>query len=109
VEQLYPTPIQQILKMKYRYDKATEFKWVQEEPENMGAWPYICRKFHNDTHLNLQVISRLEGASTATGFAKQHAAQQAHIVAKAFEAPVGKAVKETIKKTAEKMANAGAD
>jgi 2-oxoglutarate dehydrogenase E1 component len=51
----------------------------------------------------------LEGASTATGFAKQHAAQQAHIVAKAFEAPVGKAVKETIKKTAEKMANAGAD
>jgi 2-oxoglutarate dehydrogenase E1 component len=109
VEQLYPTPIQQILKMKYRYDKATEFKWVQEEPENMGAWPYICRKFHNDTHLNLQVISRLEGASTATGFAKQHAAQQAHIVAKAFEAPVGKAVKETIKKTTEKMANAGAD
>jgi 2-oxoglutarate dehydrogenase E1 component len=109
VEQLYPTPIQQILKMKYRYDKATEFKWVQEEPENMGAWPYICRKFHNDTHLNLQVISRLEGASTATGFAKQHAAQQAHIVAKAFEAPVGKAVKATIKKTAEKMANAGAD
>ncbi|RFZ85918.1 2-oxoglutarate dehydrogenase E1 component [Mucilaginibacter terrenus] len=109
VEQLYPTPIQQILKMKARYEKATEFIWVQEEPENMGAWPYICRKFHNDTHLNLQVISRLEGASTATGFAKQHAAQQTHIVAKAFEAPAGKAVKETIKKTTEKMANAGAD
>jgi 2-oxoglutarate dehydrogenase E1 component len=109
VEQLYPTPIQQILKMKARYEKATEFIWVQEEPENMGAWPYICRKFHNDTHLNLQVISRLEGASTATGFAKQHAAQQAHIVAKAFEAPIGKVVKATIKKTTEKMANAGAD
>ena len=109
VEQLYPTPIQHILKMKYRYEKATEFIWVQEEPENMGAWPYICRKFHNDTHLNLQVISRLEGASTATGFAKQHAAQQAHIVAKAFEAPIGKTVKESIKKTTEKMANAGAD
>ncbi|MFA6084922.1 2-oxoglutarate dehydrogenase E1 component [Mucilaginibacter sp.] len=109
VEQLYPTPIQQILKMKYRYEKATEFVWVQEEPENMGAWPYICRKFHNDRHLNLQVISRLEGASTATGFAKQHAAQQAHIVAKAFEAPIGRTVKATIKKTAEKMANAGAD
>lgn len=109
VEQLYPTPIQQILKIRARYEKATEFIWVQEEPENMGAWPYICRKFHNDKHLNLQVISRHEGASTATGFAKQHAAQQLHIVAKAFDTPAGKQVKESIKKTTEKMANAGAD
>jgi 2-oxoglutarate dehydrogenase E1 component len=97
------------LKVKAKYEKATEFFWVQEEPENMGAWPYICRKFHNDKYLNLNVISRLEGSSTATGFAKQHAAQQLYIVSKAFEAPAGKAVKETIKKTAEKMANAGAD
>jgi 2-oxoglutarate dehydrogenase E1 component len=109
VEQLYPTPIQQIIKIKAKYEKATEFIWVQEEPENMGAWPYICRKFHNDRHFNLQVISRLEGSSTATGFAKQHAAQQAHIVAKAFDTPVGKTVKAAIKKTTEKMANAGAD
>ncbi|QHS55992.1 2-oxoglutarate dehydrogenase E1 component [Mucilaginibacter sp. 14171R-50] len=109
IEQLYPTPVQQILKVKAKYEKATEFFWVQEEPENMGAWPYICRKFHSDKYLNLDVISRLEGSSTATGFAKQHAAQQLHIVSKAFEAPAGKLVKETIKKTTEKMANAGAD
>ncbi|TWR27399.1 2-oxoglutarate dehydrogenase E1 component [Mucilaginibacter pallidiroseus] len=109
VEQLYPTPVQQILKVKAKYEKASEFIWVQEEPENMGAWPYICRKFHNEEYLKLNVISRLEGSSTATGFAKQHAAQQAHIVAKAFEAPAGKKVKETIDKTTEKMANAGAD
>ncbi|RWY47892.1 2-oxoglutarate dehydrogenase E1 component [Mucilaginibacter gilvus] len=109
VEQLYPTPIQQIIKIKAKYEKATEFIWVQEEPENMGAWPYICRKFHGDKHFNMKVISRLEGSSTATGFAKQHAAQQAHIVTKAFDTPAGKAVKAAIKKTTEKMANAGAD
>ncbi len=109
VEQLYPTPVVQILKMKAKYNKATEFIWVQEEPENMGAWPYICRKFHNDKVINLNVISRHEGSSTATGFAKQHAAQQLHIVAKAFEAPPGKAVKAAVKQTAEKMANVGAD
>ncbi len=85
IEQLYPTPIVQILKIKAKYNKETEFIWVQEEPENMGAWPYICRKFHNDHVINLQVISRHEGSSTATGFAKQHAAQQAYIVTKAFE------------------------
>ena len=109
VEQLYPTPLVQILKVKAKYNKATEFTWVQEEPENMGAWPYICRKFHNDKLINLNVISRPEGSSTATGFAKQHAAQQLHIVSKAFEAPIGKQVKAAVKATTEKMAHAGAD
>jgi 2-oxoglutarate dehydrogenase E1 component len=109
IEQLYPTPLVQILKVKAKYNKATEFIWVQEEPENMGAWPYICRKFHNDKLINLNVISRHEGSSTATGFAKQHAAQQLHIVSKAFETPAGKQVKAAIKATAVKMANVGAD
>lgn len=109
IEQLYPTPVLQILKIKAKYSKATEFFWVQEEPENMGAWPYICRKFHNDKVINVNVISRHEGSSTATGFAKQHAAQQLYIISKAFEAPPGKEIKAAIKETAEKMANAGAD
>jgi 2-oxoglutarate dehydrogenase E1 component len=59
--------------------------------------------------INVDVISRHEGSSTATGFAKQHAAQQLYIISKAFEAPPGKEVKAAIKETAEKMANAGAD
>lgn len=109
IEQLYPTPVLQLLKVKAKYSKAVEFLWVQEEPENMGAWPYICRKFHNDKVINVNVISRHEGSSTATGFAKQHAAQQLYIISKAFEAPPGKEVKAVVKETTEKMANAGAD
>src|SRR6202012_3661764 len=35
VEQLYPTPVVQMAKVKAKYSKATEFFWVQEEPENM--------------------------------------------------------------------------
>ncbi|WP_426668984.1 2-oxoglutarate dehydrogenase E1 component [Mucilaginibacter sp. McL0603] len=108
IEQLYPTPEQQMMKIKAKYSKATEFIWTQEEPENMGAWPYMCRKFRK-SELQLDVISRNESSSTATGFAKQHISQQQHIIAKAFEAPAGKAVKETIKKTTEKMANVAAD
>jgi 2-oxoglutarate dehydrogenase E1 component len=108
VEQLYPTPVPQMMKVKTRYAKATEFIWVQEEPENMGAWPYMCRKFRK-SELQLDVISRNESSSTATGFAKQHISQQQYIIAKAFEAPAGKAVKDTIKKTTEKMANVAAD
>ncbi len=109
IEQLYPTPVHHILKIKQKYAKAKEFIWVQEEPENMGGWPYICRKFHNDSVFKLQVISRLEGSSTATGYAKQHAAQQLHIINRAFETPGEKEVKKTIDKTTKKMAEAGTD
>jgi 2-oxoglutarate dehydrogenase E1 component len=99
IEQLYPTPIQAMAKIKAKYAKATEFIWVQEEPENMGAWPYLCRKFRTDEVLKLDVISRNESSSTATGFAKQHAAQQLYIVTKAFETPVAP-TKEAAKRTA---------
>ena len=109
IEQLYPTPVEQMAKIKAKYSKAQEFIWVQEEPENMGAWPYMCRKFRKEDILKLDVISRIEGSSTATGFAKQHAAQQSYIIAKAFESPVGAELKEKIKKTTQKMATASAD
>ncbi len=108
IEQLYPTPEHQMLKVKAKYAKATEFFWVQEEPENMGAWPYMCRKFRK-SELQLDVISRNEGSSTATGFAKQHASQQAYIISKAFEAPLATVAKEKVKKETEKLANIAAD
>src|SRR5690606_11009110 len=47
VEQLYPTPMDKLRAIRNKYKQAEEFLWVQEEPENMGAWPYICRKFRN--------------------------------------------------------------
>ena len=107
VEQLYPTPVAHMESVKAKY-KGAELIWVQEEPENMGAWPYMCRKFRTGD-FKLDIISRAEGSSTATGFSKQHAAQQMAIVAKAFETPVGQIVKETIQQTTEKMANVAAD
>ncbi|MVN21712.1 2-oxoglutarate dehydrogenase E1 component [Mucilaginibacter arboris] len=108
VEQLYPTPVLQMQKIKTKYNQAESWVWVQEEPENMGAWPYLCRKLRH-TELELEVVSRKESSSTATGYAKQHAAQQLYIVGKAFEAPAGKAVKKEVEETTADMANAGAD
>ncbi len=84
LEQLYPMPYNQLEAIQSKYKKATEFMWVQEEPENMGAWPYISRKFRNSS-FNFELISRQESSSTATGYAKQHIAQQVYIVASAFE------------------------
>ncbi len=104
VEQLYPTPVQQLEVIKAKYKKAKEFIWVQEEPENMGAWPYMLRKFRN-SDLNLDIISRKESSSTATGYAKQHIAQQLYIVARAFEDKAGTEVKKQIEKATRKVVN----
>lgn len=108
VEQLYPTPKLEMEAIKAKYTNANDFLWVQEEPENMGAWPYMLRKFRK-SELQLDVISRKEGASTATGYAKQHASQQLYIISKAFEAPVSTDQKEKVKSTAKKMAETNAD
>ncbi len=83
VEQLFPIAYDQIEALQKKYAGA-EFVWVQEENENMGAWPYYCRKFRG-TSLDLQFIARPESGSPATGYMKQHLAQQAGIINKVFE------------------------
>jgi 2-oxoglutarate dehydrogenase E1 component len=108
IEQLYPTPFQQIQKIRDKYILAKDFIWVQEEPENMGAWPYMCRKFRN-SDMDLQVISRCEASSTATGFAKRHTTQQMEIISKAFEMQAGDKIEAMIDSTARRMAETIAD
>ncbi len=104
LEQLYPTPIEQLEAIKSKYKNAKELIWVQEEPENMGAWPYLCRKLRK-TSLEMEVISRRESSSTATGYAKQHVSQQLYIVGKAFESEAGEKVEKAVKKSTKKIAD----
>lgn len=82
LEQLYPLPYDQLDLLRKKYNKSEQFVWVQEEPRNMGAWPYILRKLYTE---GIHVISRKESSSTATGYGKQHASQQEYILSKAFE------------------------
>ncbi len=41
VEQLYPFPADAIRAAIDGYPKLREVCWVQEEPENMGAWEFV--------------------------------------------------------------------
>lgn len=81
LEQIYPTPVNQLIKIMNKYSSAAEYYWVQEEPRNMGAWPYLVRKFRN---INLRVISRHESSTPATGHSKTHLIEQEFIINKAF-------------------------
>lgn len=97
MEQIYPLPVQQMEALVKRYDKAKEWFWVQEEPENMGAWSFILRKSRKLGVPGIDVISRKESVSPATGYKKQHVYEQEQIVRKAF-AEVPAAEKELVKK-----------
>lgn len=81
VEQLYPFPESQLEKIISKYPKAT-YKWVQEEPKNMGAWTFLLRY---DIMRNFELVSRKASASPATGFKKVHKQEQEFIITKAFE------------------------
>jgi 2-oxoglutarate decarboxylase len=84
VEQLYPTPVDEIKATYAQYPNA-ELCWVQDEPANQGPWTYIG--LFLPRYMNGQVaklVSRPASASPATGSAKRHAAEQADLVARAF-------------------------
>lgn len=83
IEQLYPFPIEQLLKILNRYKNSKTFIWAQEEPANMGAWEFINNILSND--INIKVISRPASGSPATGSNKFHIIRQQKIIDKVFE------------------------
>ena len=85
VEQLYPWPAAALDAVLANYPAASEVVWLQEEPENMGAWPFIHLQMH-DQHRGYQVshVARAESASPATGSGLVHAAEQADLLARAI-------------------------
>ncbi len=80
LEQIYPLPMKQLEELYKKYGKATWF-WVQEEPMNMGAAGFLQMTLKG---INYGVISRQPTASTATGYSKVHAQEQAEIINTAF-------------------------
>jgi 2-oxoglutarate dehydrogenase E1 component len=83
LEQIYPLPIDQLEALKKTYPKAKNWVWAQEEPINMGAWPFLVRKLYSV--LPLEVVGRKESASPATGSPYQHKTQQEYIIRKALD------------------------
>ena len=69
-----------------RYDSADSVFWVQEEPENMGAWPFVHGRLHAllPDRVKLGHSSREESGSPATGSSVLHALEQDDLVERAF-------------------------
>jgi 2-oxoglutarate dehydrogenase E1 component len=88
VEQLYPLPVGDLRSALAPYAEGTPAYWVQEEPENMGAWRFIRVKFGHRLfdRFPLSGVSRPESASPATGSHSSHRLEQQILLTKTFEA-----------------------
>ncbi|HEX2118773.1 MAG TPA: hypothetical protein VHF91_06290, partial [Acidimicrobiales bacterium] len=87
VEQLYPWPEMLVLDTVSRYSSAREVVWLQEEPENMGAWTFVHGRLHRllRDDYTLRHVSRPESASPATGSQTVHQREQADLLTRTFE------------------------
>jgi 2-oxoglutarate dehydrogenase E1 component len=86
LEQLYPLPEAQLRAALGACEPGTPVYWVQEEPENMGAWAFL--RFHLGTQLfgryPFNGITRSASASPATGSGGAHKLEQQEILSKAL-------------------------
>jgi multifunctional 2-oxoglutarate metabolism enzyme len=86
VEQLYPFPREQLAEIFERYPNADEVRYVQEEPENMGAWAFVHARLHSflPDRFRLSHASRQESASPATGSSHVHEQEHKALIDRAF-------------------------
>ncbi|MEO6317340.1 MAG: multifunctional oxoglutarate decarboxylase/oxoglutarate dehydrogenase thiamine pyrophosphate-binding subunit/dihydrolipoyllysine-residue succinyltransferase subunit [Acidimicrobiales bacterium] len=87
VDQLYPWPADQLDEIIASYPNANDLVWLQEEPENMGAWNFVKGRLYerfDETH-SIHRVSRYESGSPATGSHAVHAQEQAQLLAAALD------------------------
>lgn len=87
IEQLYPVPTRRITEAVKSYPNATEFRWVQEEPANQGAWPFFGLAFPElmpEVLSGIKRVSRRAMSAPSSGSSKVHAVEQLEIIDEAF-------------------------
>jgi 2-oxoglutarate dehydrogenase E1 component len=87
LEQLYPVSDGIFDAALRSYRDGTPLYWVQEEPENMGAWRFLKIRFGEAVlgRLPFKGISRPASASPATGSHNSHKKEQEQLITAAFE------------------------
>jgi 2-oxoglutarate dehydrogenase E1 component len=89
IDQYYPLRDEVFAKALQDYPAETPVRWIQEEPENMGAWPFwkirFCQRLID--RYPFSVEARTASASPATGSNAAHYREHEELIARAFKAP----------------------
>ena len=88
LERLYPYPKEEVDAELARYSSDAELLWVQDEPVNMGPWPYLSLKLAEDPQLwggrRPRRVSRTPNSSPAVGSHAAHDAEQEELMRQVF-------------------------
>ncbi|HET7310405.1 MAG TPA: multifunctional oxoglutarate decarboxylase/oxoglutarate dehydrogenase thiamine pyrophosphate-binding subunit/dihydrolipoyllysine-residue succinyltransferase subunit [Mycobacteriales bacterium] len=81
LEQLFPLPADELTDVLSTYPSAKDIVWLQEEPANQGAWPFVALNVpeHLESGRTLRRVSRPASASPAAGSHMMHEAEQASL------------------------------
>ncbi len=92
VERLYPLPIKDIVKQLKRFEGVEELRWVQDEPANQGAWPFMAlnlppRLAETEPGRTWQLtkVTRPESSAPSVGSATVHMQQHRALMDAAFK------------------------
>ncbi|MGD8797736.1 MAG: 2-oxoglutarate dehydrogenase E1 component, partial [Desulfobacterales bacterium] len=84
LEQLYPVAEEQIKRAVQAYGSAVNWYWVQEEPQNMGAWHFIRPHLNRISGNSFAYIGRKASPSPASGFHSVYKQEQESILEQAI-------------------------
>lgn len=84
IEQIYPFPDDMIAAVLDQFPAEVDLTWVQEEPENMGAWHFVKAKL-SKRYNNIHVIGRSEDCCPAVGSHHLHNKEQAALIKMVFD------------------------
>ncbi|MGI8686792.1 MAG: multifunctional oxoglutarate decarboxylase/oxoglutarate dehydrogenase thiamine pyrophosphate-binding subunit/dihydrolipoyllysine-residue succinyltransferase subunit [Acidimicrobiales bacterium] len=87
IEQLYPWPAEQVAAALALHPDATEVVWLQEEPENMGAWTFVRARLLAllDAGVELRPVTRIETGSPASGSIALHQMEQEDLMERTYQ------------------------
>ena len=84
IEQLYPFDEKSLKEILKKYTKIKEYLWLQEEPQNQGAWNFINPILSDLLNAKIKYIGRKQSPSTATGSFIVHNFEQEQIIKEAL-------------------------
>jgi len=84
IEQLYPFHAPMAREIDARYPGSAPRVWMQEEPRNTGAFPYISEVFRDQLGIHLGYMGRAASASPASGSEHAHKDQQERLLSDAL-------------------------
>ena len=83
LERLYPLPSEELAAVLQRYRHVEDVRFVQDEPENQGGWPFLSahlpggvKRHLPDYELRMQLVSREWSSAPSVGSLKVHKAQE---------------------------------